>query len=56
VVERPFEKQLLGRPSRRWENSIKMNHREAVCEDKRLMELVQGHVQWHALVSVMLKL
>jgi hypothetical protein len=46
LVRKSLRKRPFGRQKRRWEYNIKINAREAGCEDGRWMELAQDHVQW----------
>jgi hypothetical protein len=41
---------VLWRLKRSWENNIKLGFKEAGCEDGMWLELMQGHIQWWALV------
>jgi hypothetical protein len=41
-VGKPEGKRLLGRPSCRWEDNIKMDLQEVVCEGTGWIELAQG--------------
>ena len=51
LVGKPEGKRPLGRPRRRWDNNIKMDHQEVGegCGD--WMELAQDRDRWRALVS-----
>jgi hypothetical protein len=49
-------KRLLGRPRRRWEDNIKMDHQEIGCGDMDWMELAQDRDKWRALVSTVMNL
>ena len=54
LVGKPEGKRPLGRPRRRWEDNIKMDHQEVGggCED--WMELFQDRDSWRALVSTVM--
>jgi hypothetical protein len=41
----------LGRVRRRWEDNIRMDHRETVCKGVDWMHLVQDGDQWRAVVN-----
>jgi hypothetical protein len=45
----------LGRPRRRWEDIIKMDHQEVGRGFGDWMELVQDWDRWRALVSTVMK-
>jgi hypothetical protein len=45
-VGKPLAKQPLGRPRRRWEDNVKMDHMEIGFEDGKCMELAQDNLQW----------
>jgi hypothetical protein len=51
LVGKPKGKRPLGRPSRRWENNIKVDVREAGGGRGDWMELAQDRDGWWALVS-----
>jgi hypothetical protein len=40
-VKKPLGKCSHGRLKRRWEDNIKMDHKETGCEGRRRMELLQ---------------
>ena len=57
LVGKPEEgKRPLGRPSRRWEDNIKMDIQEVGCEGKDWIELAEDSDRWRALVNVVMKL
>jgi len=53
LVGKPEGKRPLGRPSRRWEDNIKMDHRE-VRGGGDWMELAQDRDKWRALVNTVM--
>jgi len=55
LVGKPERKRPLGRPRRRWENTIKMDLRE-VGGGGDWMELVQDRDRWRALVNTVMNL
>jgi hypothetical protein len=56
LVGRIEKKRPLGRPRRRWEDNIKTNLREIGIDGAIWIRLSQDRVQWHASVSVVMKL
>jgi len=55
LVGKPEEgKRPLGRPSRRWEDNIKMDIQEVGCESMDWIELVQDRERWRALVCTVM--
>ena len=50
LVGKPEGKRLSGRPSRRWEDNIKMDLREVGCD------LAEDRVQWRAYVRAEMNL
>jgi len=53
-VGKPEGKRLLAKPRRRWEDNIKMNHKEVGCEGMDWTELAE--VRWRALVNAVMTL
>jgi hypothetical protein len=51
LVRKPEGKRPLGRPRRRWENNIKMDHQEVGGSCGYWMELAQDRDRWRALVG-----
>jgi hypothetical protein len=56
LVGRPEGKRPLGRPRRRWEDSIKMDLREIGIDGANWIRLVQDRVQWQAFVNMVMNL
>jgi hypothetical protein len=56
LVGRPVGKRPLGRPSRRWEDNIKMDLREIGIDGANWIELAQDRVQWWACVNTVINL
>jgi hypothetical protein len=56
VVGKPEEKTPLGRPRRRWEDNIKMDHRDIGWGGVDWIDLAQDRDQWRALVSTVMNL
>jgi hypothetical protein len=52
LVGRPEGKRPLGRPSRRWEDNIKMDLKEIGIDGANWIHLAQDRVQWQALGSI----
>jgi hypothetical protein len=44
-------KRPLGRPRRRWKDTIRINLREIWLEGVKWMRLAQGRTQWWALMN-----
>jgi len=53
---KPEGKRPLGRPRRRWEDSIKMDFQEVGCGGMDWIELAQDRDKWRALVNVVMNL
>ena len=49
-------KRPLGRPRRRWENSIKMDFEEVGCGAMEWIELAQNRDRWRELVNEVMNL
>jgi hypothetical protein len=56
LVGRPEEKRPLGRPTRRWEDNIKMDLREIGIAGANWIQLVQDKVQWLVFVNTVMNL
>jgi hypothetical protein len=55
-VEKPEEMGLLGRPRNRWENNVKMDHREAKWGGLDWIDLNQNMGQRRAFVNTVMSL
>jgi len=51
LVGRPEGKRPLGRPRCRWEDNIKIDHREMGTDGANWTRLVQDRIQWRAFMS-----
>ena len=56
LIGTPTVKRLLGKPSRRWEDNIKMDLKETGIKTKNLVDFVQYGDDSRALVSAALNL
>jgi len=56
LVGKPGGKRPLGRPRRRWEDNIKMDHQEVEGGCGDWMELAQDRDRWRALVSTVINI
>jgi hypothetical protein len=56
LVGRPKGKRPLGRPRRRWEDSIKMDLREIGIDGANWIQLVQNRVQLRVFVNTVMNL
>jgi len=54
LVRKPEGKRPLGRPSRRWEDYIKMDLQEVGCRGIDWIELAQDRDRWRAVVNVVM--
>jgi hypothetical protein len=54
LVGKPEGKRSMGRPTRRWENNIKMDLQEVGRGCRDCMELAQDRDRWRALVSTVM--
>ena len=55
LVGKPEGKRPLGRPSRRWEDNIKMDLQEVRCGFMDWIDLAQDKDRWRALVNAVMK-
>ena len=51
LVGRPGGRRLLKRPRFRWEDNIKMELQELICEGMDWFELAQDRDRWRTLVT-----
>jgi hypothetical protein len=51
LVRRPQWKRLYERPRRRWDDNIKIGHREIGCDDADCIHLAQDRNLWRGLVN-----
>jgi hypothetical protein len=56
LVGKPVERRPLGRPRRRWDDNIRMDHRKMGHGGMDWMELAQDKDRWRALVSAVMNL
>jgi hypothetical protein len=56
LVGKPEGKRPLVRPTHRWEDNIKMDHREIVWKGVDCIRLAQDMYQWGAVVSMVMNL
>jgi hypothetical protein len=56
LVGRPEGKRTLRRPSRRWEDNIKLDLGEIGIDGANWIQLAQGSVQWRACVNTVMNL
>jgi len=54
LVGKPEGKRPLGRPRRRWENSIKMDLQEVKCGVIDWIELAQDRDRWRELMNAVM--
>jgi hypothetical protein len=55
-VGKPEGKRPLGRPTRSWEDNIKIGLQEVGCEGTEWFELTHGRDRWRALVTAVMNL
>jgi len=55
-VGKPEGKRPFGRPTRRWEDNIKMDFQEVGCGGMDWIELAQDRDKWRAFVNVAMNL
>jgi hypothetical protein len=56
LVGRPVGKRPLGRPTRRWEDNIKMDLGEIGIDGANWIRLAQDRIQWRAFVNTVMNL
>jgi hypothetical protein len=56
LVGKPEGKRPLGRPRHRWEDNIRMNHREIGWGGMDWIHLAQDRGQWRPLVNTVMNL
>jgi hypothetical protein len=56
LMRKPEGKRSLGRPSRRWEDGIRMDLREIGWGSVQWIQLAQDVDQWQALVNTVMNL
>jgi hypothetical protein len=56
LVRTPEVKRPVGRPRRRWEDNIKMDHTEIRIDGENCIQLTQDRIQWRAFVSTVMNL
>jgi hypothetical protein len=56
LVGKPEDKRPLGRPSRTWEDNIKMDLREKGIDGANWIQLAEDRVQWRACVNTLMNL
>ena len=54
LVGKPEGKIPLGRPKRRWEDNIKMDHQEVGCGGMDWIKLAQDRDRWRALLDAVI--
>ena len=56
LTGKPTGKRPLGRPRRRWEDNIRMDHEEIGINEKNWVDSAQDRNYWRALVNAALNL
>ena len=56
LVGKPEGKRPLGRPRRKWENNIMMDHQKVVCGGMEWIELPQDRDRWRVIVNAAMNL
>jgi len=56
LVGKPGRKKSLERPSRRWEDNIKVDFQEEGCGDIELIDLAEDRDRWWALINAVINL
>jgi len=52
----PRREEYIGKPSRRWQDTVKLNFNEMECEGVNWIHLAHCRVQWRALVYTVMNL
>jgi hypothetical protein len=52
LVEKPRGMRLLRTSERRWEDNVKINLREVLCQGIEWIQLAQYRIQWHGSVNL----
>ena len=55
-MRKPEGKRPLGRPRRRWEDNIKMDLREMVCDPGNWIVVAEDREHWRAYVRAVMNL
>jgi hypothetical protein len=56
LVRKPEGKRPMGRPRRRWEDNIRIDHQEVGCGGMDWIGLAQYRDRWQALVNAVMNL
>ena len=56
LVGKPVGKRPLGRPTRRWDNNIKMDLQEEGCGGMDWIDLAQDRDRWRKLVNAVMNI
>ena len=56
LLGKPKGKRRSGRPSRRWENNVKMDLREVGCGPRDWIALAEDRDQWRAYLRAVINL
>jgi hypothetical protein len=56
LVGRSEGRRPLGRPTRRWEDNVKMDLRDVGIDGVNWIQLAQNRVQWRAFVNTVMNL
>jgi hypothetical protein len=56
LVGKPEGKSPLGRSGRKWEDGIKMDHKEIVSGDVEWIHLAQDRNRWRAVVNAVMNI
>jgi hypothetical protein len=56
MLGKPEGKRPFGRPKRRWDENIKIDLQQVVCEGMDWIDLAQGRARWQAFLNTVMKL